>query len=453
MSIELFLTLLFSLTSFYFIVGLLTSRKVATVDDYFLANRQVGILPLTFTLVATQLGSGLLLGTATRAYNIGLWGILYTIGISLGFLILGFGFAARLQSLNITTTAEIFETRYHSYKLKLFASLVSIISLWGILVAQIIASHQLFLSCGIDDIRWLICFWGMLIGYTMLGGLRSVIIIDTLQVIFILIIFSIVFYYALPAQGLEMMSMANLLKMQRYYFGKKYVLSALLPVIVSSALFSLIEQDLAQKFFAAKSKWTATIAAFLASIIITLFACIPLYFGIFAKIKNIPVLPGVSPLLPYIEKISSELVYALIVCALIAAIASTADSLLCAISSHIAQDFAQFLPKSSRKLWIAKSITFVTGAGAFIASMYVVGDIISILEQSYRFSISCLFVPTVIAYFTPNVRQGAALVSIICGSLSFIAVQLFLPHSIMQDIIPLALSLLGYILGAILSEK
>jgi len=240
--------------------------------------------------------------------------------------------------------------------------------------------------------------------------------------------------------------------MQNYYFGKKYILSALLPVVISSALFSLIEQDLAQKFFAAKSKLTATIAAFLSSIIITLFACIPLYFGIFAKIKNISVPQGMSPLLPFIEKISSEFVYALIICALIAAIASTADSLLCAISSHIAQDFSAFLP-SSKKLVVSKLITFFTGASALLISFYISGDIISVLEQSYRFSISCLFVPTIIAYFTPHVRQGAALVSIVCGSLSFIGVQLFLPHSILQDLIPLGLSLLGYILGAILSEK
>lgn len=452
MSITLFLTLLFSLTTIYFIIGLITSRKVHTVKDYFLANRQVSVLPLTFTLVATQLGSGLLLGTASRAYQIGLWGILYTFGISLGFLILGFGFAARLQSLNIATTAEIFETRYHSPKLKMFASLVSIISLWGILVAQVIASHQLFLSCGIQDPRWLICFWTLLIGYTMLGGLQSVIIIDTLQVVFILVIFSLVFYYALPVGSVKLFTMANLTKMQYYYFGKKHVLSALLPVVISSALFSLIEQDLAQKFFAARSALTATIAAFLASIIITLFACIPLFFGIFAKIKNIPVPAGVSPLLPFIEKISSETVYALIVCALIAAIASTADSLLCAISSHISQDFAIFLP-NSRKLFAAKFITFLTGACALGISFYITGDIISVLEHSYRFSISCLFVPTAIAYFTANVRQGAALVAIICGSVSFIAVQIFFTHSILQDIIPLALSLLGYILGAILSEK
>lgn len=452
MSITIFLTILFALTTLYSIIGLITSTKVHSVNDYFLANRQVGVLPLTFTLVATQLGSGLLLGTATRAYTMGLWGILYTLGISIGFLLLGFGFAARLQSLNITTTAEIFETRYHSPQLKMLASLISIISLWGILIAQIIASHQLFITCGIQDPFWLICFWAMLIGYTMVGGLRSVIIIDTLQVIFIIIIFSIVFYYALPTDIWTRLTWHHLATIQRTYFGQPPMLSTLLPVVVSSGLFALIEQDLAQKFFAARSPLTATIAAFLSSIMITVFACIPLFFGMVAKVKNMTIPVGVSPLLHYVEHISSEYTYALIICALIAAIASTADSLLCAISSHIAQDFTHFLPQSG-KLLVSKIITFITGAAAFITSWYVTGDIIGVLENSYRFSIACLFVPTVIAYFSTNVRKEAALCAMLAGSLSFVGVQLLLPHSILQDIIPLALSLLGYQVGVILSKN
>lgn len=451
MSTALFLILLFSLTTFYFIVGLFAARKVTTVEDYFLASRSVGIFGLTFSLVATQLGSGLILGTAARAYTLGLWGILYTLGISIGFLLLGFGFAAKLQSLNIATTAEIFETHYQSHRLKLFASMISIVSLWGILIAQIIASHQLFISIGITDINWLIGFWVMLIVYTMLGGLRSIIIVNTLQVIFILTVFSIVFYQSWSTAGLNTITMPMLNKMQWYYFNNKFALITLLPVVFSSALYSLIEQDLAQKFFAAKSRATATISAFLATIIITLFALIPLYFGIIAKVKNIVILPGVNPLLSVIEKSSTELMFILVVCALIAAIASTADSLLCAISSHISQDFSQFF--THKKLLLSKIITLISGVLALVVSFFITQDIIAILEQSYRLSIGCLFVPIVIAYFTRNVKQGGAVAAITCGIISFIGVHLFLPHSIWQDIIPLALSLLGYVIGAILSEK
>lgn len=451
MNVALFLPILFSFAIVYFIVGWITSKKVKTVEGYFLADRTVGILPLTFTLVATQLGSGLLLGTAERAYKIGLWGILYTLGISLGFIILGLGFAARLRSLNISTTAEIFEKRYHSNRLKMFASLISIVSLWGILVAQIIASHSLFVSLGIDNPIYLIGFWTLLIGYTMLGGLSSVIIIDSLQVIFILAVFIWIFISSLPKGGVGIFTPALLSKMQGYYFSKRFTLSTLLPTFFAPVLFSLIEQDLAQKFFAAKSKATATIAAFLASICMTLFVCIPLYLGIYAKIKGVNVAQNGSPLIAILNKTNTDLIFALAICALIAAIASTADSLLCAISSNIAQDFKTFLPQR-HQLKVSKIVTLLTGATALFAAFYTTSDIISVLENSYRLSVSCLFVPTIIAYFTSKVKRHAAVVSISCGLISFAGAQIFLPHSIMQDLIPLTLSLLGYIIGAILTE-
>lgn len=451
MNVALFLPILFSFAVVYFIVGWITSKKVKTVEGYFLADRSVGVLPLTFTLVATQLGSGLLLGTAERAYKIGLWGILYTLGISLGFIILGLGFAARLRSLNISTTAEIFEKKYHSQRLKMFASLISIISLWGILVAQIIASHSLFISLGITNPSYLVGFWTLLIGYTMLGGLSSVIIIDSLQVIFILAVFIWIFVSALPKGGVSIFTPQLLSKMQGYYFSKRFTLSTLLPTFFAPVLFSLIEQDLAQKFFAAKSKATATIAAFLASICMTLFVCIPLYLGIFAKIKGVSVAQNGSPLISILSKTNTELVFALAICALIAAIASTADSLLCAISSNIAQDFKALLPQK-QKLKVSKLVTLLTGATALLAAFYTTSDIISVLENSYRLSVSCLFIPTIIAYFTDRVQKHAAIVSITCGLLSFAGAQIFLPHSIMQDLIPLTVSLLGYLIGTILSK-
>ena len=452
MSIELFLIVLFSLATFYLVIALFTSKKVSTVQDYFLANRDVGVLPLTFTLVGTQLGSGLLIGTAERAYTIGLWGILYTLGMSLGFIILGLGFAARLRSLNIATTAEIFETRYHSYRLKLFASFVSIISLWGLLLAQVIASKAILTGLDIVNPAWVVFLWSFLILYTMIGGLQSVIIIDSLQVIFIITIFTGIFFYTLPKGGVGVFTVPLLSKMQSYYFTKKFVLSSLLPTFLSPVLFSLIEQDLAQKFFAAKSKATATIASFLASIIITLFACIPLYFGIYAKIQGVVVPRGASPLIPFLAKSCDSVVFILAICGLMAAITSTADSLLSAISSNIAQDFSNFLP-GKNKLKVAKSVTFITGASAVIASFYTTSDIITVLENSYRFSVASLFVPTIIAYFTTNLNRCAAVVSVCCGVLSFFGAHYFLPHSIWQDVIPLGLSLMGYIIGALLSEK
>src|SRR5205823_1869419 len=121
----------------YSILGLNAARHVKNVADYFLAGRKLGILPVTFALLATQIGGGMLLGTAQDAYTIGLFGMVYNVGMVIGFLLLGTGIAGRMRALNVATTAELFETRYHSRTLKKCASLLSVLTLCGIFVSQI----------------------------------------------------------------------------------------------------------------------------------------------------------------------------------------------------------------------------------------------------------------------------------------------------------------------------
>lgn len=449
---NLFLGILFSLAACYLGISLWTSRKIKTLKGYFLANRGLGVFKLTFTLVATQLGSGLILGTAQRAYTVGVWGILYTVGMSLGFMILGCGLASRMRSLNITTTAEIFETQYNSHTLKLFASALSVISLWGILVAQIIASKILFSSIGMNDPYVLAAFWGFLIFYTMIGGLESIAIIDTIQVIIIVTIFTMLFIKALPAKLMKFISFKLVKKAQLYYFPKNLSLSKFLPTLLMPTLFSLIEQDLAQKLFAAKTKATATISALFAGIILIAFSCIPLFFGIFAKIKNITIPNDSNPLIPLLKTTTSDTMLLLAICAIMAALTATANSLLSAISSNIVQDFGSTLQMERHKLWASRVVSFLVGMSALATSYIIRGDIISVLENSYRISVICLLIPTVIAYFSKKVFAQAAWVSLIGSAVGYIYISFYVPSitmttpsAILKDIIPLACALMSYI--------
>lgn len=449
---NLFLGILFSLAVCYVGISLWTSRKIKTLKGYFLANRGLGVFKLTFTLVATQLGSGLILGTAQRAYNVGIWGILYTVGMSLGFVILGCGLASRMRSLNITTTAEIFETQYNSYTLKLFASALSIISLWGILIAQIIASKILFVSIGINDPYILGSFWAFLIFYTMIGGLESIAIIDTIQVIVILTIFTILFLKALPIKLTKIISIKLIKNAQSYYFAKSLSFYHFLPTLLMPTLFSFIEQDLAQKFFAAKTKLTATISAFLAGIILIAFSCIPLFFGLFAKIKNISIPKDANPLIPFLKTITTDTMLLLAVCAIMAAITATANSLLSAISSNIVQDFGSKLKMEHHKLWTSRVVSCLVGVSALATSYIIRGDIISVLENSYRISVICLLIPTVIAYFSKKVFAQAAWVSLVSAISGYIYISFYAPSTtlpippvLLKDIAPLIFALIGYI--------
>lgn len=446
MEISLFLTIFFSLATLYLFIGLRAARHITSNVDYFLAGRNLGLWPITFTLVATQIGGGMLLGTSEQAYKIGFYGILYTLGIALGFIILGSGLAARLQSLNVSTTAELFETRYCSTGLKKIASLLSILTMCGIFISQVTASRGLLLGLGITHEWIFLLLWAFIITYTMIGGLHAVAFSDIAQVTFIIIVFTSIFGYCLYNEPISFFTAAaegykqNLFSLEGLSFTK------LLPIVLMPALFSLIEQDLAQRFFAARTKKIAAGAAIGASVLITLFALIPIYFGMKAQLMGLNIPANTSPLIPVLELLTHNIVLILALCGIIAALTSTADSLLCAVSSNLAQDFDFSWLGIKQSLTFSKIITLIIGIVGVGASYFVTEDIIEILVASYELSVSCLLVPLLICYFTKKVNRNAAWGSVIFGLIGFILFRL-VPVSVAKEVATLLLSLVGYGLG------
>jgi len=337
-----------------------------------------------------------------------------------------------------------FELWFMGWTILTYRTALSIVSLWGILLAQIVASKSLFLGLRITDPYVLISCWMFLIFYSMLGGLHSIVIVDIVQVLFITGVFSFSFL-SMPSAASTMANLPRLALIQDYFYDVKPDLWSFLPILFIPTLFALIEQDLAQKLFAAKTRATATISALLAGLFLIAFSIIPIFYGILAKIKHVVIPEGGSPLVATLFFISSKTVFMLAMCGIMAAITSTASSLLCAISSNVVQDFSAFLPLENHKLTTTRFISFLIGTSALIMSFYMSGDILYILENSYRISVICLFVPTVIAYFATSLYKQAAWTSVLFGIIGLIGVQYYPMSLIMKDVIPLALSLSGYI--------
>ena len=103
-------------------------------------------------------------------------------------------------------------------------------------------------------------------------------------------------------------------------------------------LFSIIEQDLAQRFCSTNLKRSAMLSAFAAGILLLLFAFVPFYFGV-QHTSQMYYTTDVNLYYPFYGHIPLHFFYALAVCALLSAITSTTDSLLCAISAITTQSF------------------------------------------------------------------------------------------------------------------
>ncbi len=451
MNTLLFFAVFAGLALFYTILGFLASSKIKTTADYFLAGRDLGLFPVTMTLVATQIGGGMLLGTSENAYSYGLYGILYTLGMTIGFIFLSAGIASRLQTLKVDTTAQVFETYYDSPLLKKIASALSVVTMCGILIGQVVGSRSIIDTLGLGPSTELIfiLFWLFIIAYTVVGGLKAVVITDVFQVLLIIFIFTAVFLYAMlygpPFNWLEIFSI------QRQQFGTMPLsLNALIATLSMPALFSFIEQDLAQRFFAARTARIATLSAICSFIFMVLFALIPIYFGMQAKLMGLVIPAGESPLIPVISLLTNEFVVILCLCAIIAAITSTADSLLCAISSNIAQDFEFGWFGRHNALRRSKWITLIVGAIALGASYIVPQNVITILIDSYAISVSCLLVPLLWAYFSKKVSKQAAIISVIAGLVTFLLIP-FWQTELPKVLLPIVVSAIGYLVGSIIA--
>ncbi len=432
----------------YLGIGYWSSRQVMTTDGYFLANRNLGVAPVMFTLVATQIGGGMLLGTAQQSYNIGLYGIFYTLGMALGFIILGSGVAGRLQKLNVTTTAELFEKKYNSKLLKKIASVLSIITLSGILVSQIVGARSLLLSVGFINEPLFILFWFFTIAYTMMGGLYAVVYTDIFQVLFIIVLFGGIFGSALLGDFSGVLATFGA---QKFFEVPEFGFTMITGTLLMPVLFSLIEQDLAQRFFAAKNQFVARISSFGAAASLLLFSLVPVYFGMSAQNLGLDINPGTSPLLPVLQTMVPDFIVMLCVIAIAAAIVSTADSLLCAISANIATDLELQLFVGNR-LRQAKYITLIVGIIALCASYVVPQNIIGLIIESYEISVVCLLIPLLAVYFNWKKNTLAAFGGVFGGIVGFVLFR-FVSPIIPRELAALLLSGIWFYIGLIVGQK
>ncbi len=442
MNITIFVGVLALLQFICLWVGKRAARNMQDQEAYFLANREVRFFPLFMTFVATQIGGGLILGSAEEAYQFGWTVLLYPLGACLGFVVLALGVGKKLAQFQVSTVAELFEVVYQSRMLKKIASLLSIISLFMILIAQVIASRKFMLSLGLDHPLLFLSFWSIVIVYTVRGGLKAVVSIDIVQALFFIIVFMIGFGFILYDGSFTLPAIVTAgWNSPLFEFDTtKFSGWLLMPL-----LFMVIEQDMAQRCFAANSPRVVTQAA-AASAVCTLVVCvIPVFIGILGKQAGVVMQPGSSVFMNVIQAFTSPAMSAFIGCAVMMAILSTAISLLNAVSSNLTQDFNLASFKGVQSLAMCRGITALIGVGAIIGSFYA-KEIVGLLIQSYELSVYCLLVPVCAALFNPKGQTLAAWMAVILGGVGF-----WLSRSaewgLPKEIMCLGLSASGYLLG------
>lgn len=448
MNVNIFIAVLFILQVICFFVGKKASKKLDSQDDYFLAGRGIRFWPLMMTLIATQIGGGLILGSAEEAYRYGWYVLLYPLGACLGLMLLAMGIGKRMSQFKVSTIAQLFEVVYRSASLKQLASVLSIVSLFLILTAQVIASKKFMVSLGVDQMSIFIAFWGIVILYTVLGGLKAVVATDIIQAAFFIIVFFVGFLYTLSSEAPSFLTTVNAGLGESFDFNP----SKLCGWLLMPLCFMVIEQDMGQRCFAAKNGRVVSMACGCAALCTILVCMIPVYYGILGKSMGMVIPEGSSVFMAVIRENTNSTITAFIGCAILAAIMSTADSLINAISSNISQDFAFKWTQRSNNVKTAQWITCGISVAAFFGSFFF-NNVVDLLILSYELSVSCLFVPVFAALFISRGNVMSASLAIALGAISFVLLRFFPLDFVPRELASLGCSLIGYVVGQLRTER
>ncbi len=241
-------------------ISIYRSRGVKTQEDFMVAGRRVSAWFLAGTLVCTWIGSGSLFGGAGRAFREGFSALWMSAGAWVGIVIVYF-LAGRVRRISQYTVPDILELRYHPAA-RLLGTLAIIIAYLTIASYQFIGGGRLLYvltqgtSYQIDPMVGQAIIAGLVVLYTVLAGMTSIVAIDIFNGIMITGSILIAAPLVLKAGGGWSQLTATLPPEHFTVFGGPGFASAL-GLFFPTFLLLLGESSMYQKFFSAKDERTA----------------------------------------------------------------------------------------------------------------------------------------------------------------------------------------------------
>ena len=467
-------------------IGYYHYRHNKTQDDYYVGSRKVPPTALGLSIVATDVGGG---------FSIGLGGVGFLMGLSGSWLLFTGLLGAWLSAVFIIprikgpdlehkmlTYPDFLRFRYNN-NIAVVAAIISGIGYLLFTGSQILAGATLASATAFRNISFagitpftfsLYAMGGIIVLYTVMGGIKAVIYTDCIQWIILLVglIFLAVPLALREVGGIR--ALYDALPGRFFSLSPNAIYSESISgwVVFINWMFTILPiwvvgMTLYQRMYACKGVREARKAWYIAGIFeYPIMAFTGVILGMCAR----AIYPALNasqaemglPML--INDILPIGITGLVLAAYFSAIMSTADSCLMASSGNIVNDIIQryLFPKASYGFIVrmAQGVTFILGILAIIIATQFKTVLDSIL-YAYSFLVSGLFVPTLGAFFWKPASSSGALIAMICGggiTVILIALKstgvLSLPLGLDPVVFGIAFSALTFIAGSyIFPEK
>ncbi|MFD9626593.1 sodium:solute symporter [Peribacillus muralis] len=404
------------------IVGVIGSKRAKTADDFIVAGRNLGHFMYLSCLAAVILGGASTLGTAKLGYQFGISGIWLVVMIGLGIIAIGLFLTNKIFDLKVLTISEMLEKRYNS-QTRLISALVSVIYTFMLTVTQVIGMGTiLHVLAGWNLTVSMIVGGGIVLFYTILGGMWSVTMTDVIQFVIMTIgIFLIMLPMSIFKAG-GWSSLQENLPASHFELGNigggtifQYFLLFTLGVVVA--------QDIWQRLFTARTKSISRSGTIGAGIYSVFYAIAISIIGMCAFI----ILPDLGDPQTAFTSIAMETLpvglLGVVIASVVSALMSTASGTLLASSTLVVNDLIKKYigPGMSERQFVKTSriTTLTIGVMTIIVSIWI-QDILVALDVAYAILSGAVFFPIILGFFWKRVTANAAFYSILASMIVII---------------------------------
>ncbi|XP_036341052.1 sodium-coupled monocarboxylate transporter 1 [Rhagoletis pomonella] len=408
-------------------------------SDYLMGGRNMLVLPIALSLVASFISGITLLGLPTEVYSYGIQYLYVSLGVIAMGVVMGVFYLPVFHQLNITSTYEYLESRFDR-RLRMYGSvmfaIMNVAYLPIVIYVPALAFNQVT-GVAVHTITPIVCI--ICIFYTSLGGIRAVVwtdVVQTISMVGALILVAVKGSHDIGGAGVVLQNAWDTDRIERPDLSinptvRHTLWSQLIGGVFYWTQTNAVSQNMIQRYLALPTLRAARIALFIFCFGVLIMMALCGYNGllIYATYKNC------DPLTTKLAKARDQLLplfvmdtlgdypglTGLFVAGVFSAALSSLSTCLNSMSAVVLEDFVKPFVKrplsESAINWIMRSV--VVGMGALcVCLVYVVehmGTVLQLTMSLEAITNGPLFGIFTIGIFMPWIGGNSALTGGVVG--------------------------------------
>ncbi len=412
------------------LLGFWFNRKVKSKRDYFIARGKLGPATVGFSFSATQMSGSTYMGAVGTekilGYNFTPAAVSSAAAPWFSYILLGNRLRKIAGRIKSVTLVDIFEARYYSSVAGLSCTIIMLVAFIPMIAAQLKAAGNIFeVLFGMPYWVGLIVFGGIVVLYTVLGGMFAVAWTDLIQGLIMILGFAILAPLAVQAAGgfagmhehyarLNPGAISFLGKMPAVWVVSAFIVWGFFQIGGSPASvtrFLIPEDDRTLK------------RALVYSIVFQSFVYLSATLVAIAGGVLLPTLSRPDLTVPtMVSQLLPPLIGGVIIAAVLGAMMSTIDSILLLAGSLVVENiFVRYISRAvehGKGLKIARMTTLVIGLLSLLVALKPPAAILWIVTISFSLMASAFTFPFLLGLWWPRGTREGGIAGIIGGAVS-----------------------------------